>query len=339
MASECESVPVEGTGSRLAKTFGPALAGLLGGAMTGLAGLAESGTLGRNVATTYTKFASLDAPSVASFDWPPWLLAVFMVVGIAAPVGIGIAVVWLARPKDRWEDLSAGLTAGLAATLAALVARFGGSVVLALVVVPSLADLTLATDTAKSAPALAERYPDLESVEAGQRGNLLMAKIVSDQVAGATNALWVAAILALLSAGSLAVAGTLAAGHLARQGTGWRAAVVPYLELTIPPVVTFAMLVATVLLPTSSVLARGYALPVVWPFLAGVAAAFVVVGALARWPAPIRICLRVMWVLLLVQEKSSAIPWWLTAIGILLTGFLLCRHWVAAHRRPVPAGI
>src|SRR4051794_9537292 len=136
------------TWSRLAAALGPTAVGLLGGALAGLAGVQALAPLCRNVSATYARFPSLERPWVAcDLSLPGWLVAMSLLIGLAAPVAMGVVTVWLARPADAWADVSAGLTTALAGTLSAFVACVGWPVVLAFVVVPSIADLTLMGDS------------------------------------------------------------------------------------------------------------------------------------------------------------------------------------------------
>ena len=338
MSTAPNTLPPQGTGSRIRKTFGPALVGLIGGGLTGLGALADAGPLARNVASTYAHFPALRAPQVFSLDLPPWGNACALLVAIAGVVGTGALVAWRARPRDLWDDLSAGLSAGLAATLAAFVSCFGWSAVLAWVVVPSIADLTLATDTAPASRSLVEHYPDLAKVEPGRRGGIVMAKIVADQVSGATKAVWAAVLLSALTAGLLAMAGTLAAGYLRRQGARLQDLLFPYLELTIPTAVTFGLLATESVSSIRSVLGRDNPTPVAGLLLTAAATAFLMLGAIARWPALVRVCLAITWVVLGFQVKGSELPWWMTALAAVPAGVLLLRHWLASRGRLAPLG-
>src|SRR5947209_15837114 len=103
--------------SRLGTTFGPTLAGLAGGGLAGFLALPAVAPLCRNVAATYALYPSLPRPWLATdLTLPGWLAAAALLIGLAGPVAMGAVAVWLARPRDVWADLSAGMTAALAAT-------------------------------------------------------------------------------------------------------------------------------------------------------------------------------------------------------------------------------
>ncbi len=232
--------------ARRRKALGPVVVGALGGLLAGGYGLVGVGTLPENMACTYDKFPSLARPWMAHHVGVPTpLLIVLAAVGLAAPAAMGLATVLVARPRDVWEDLSAGITAGLTATLTGLLTGLGSASVVALVVVPSIADLTL-LGTAAGAPAgavLEERYPDLLTAPARERGGLMMAKITADQVNGCVTGSWAAVAAALASCGVLGLCGTLAAGPLTRRGDRLRTLLVPYLELSLSNAVLAGLVV------------------------------------------------------------------------------------------------
>lgn len=332
--------------ARLRTTFGPTAAGLLGGAFLGLAGLYLVQPLCRNVAATYAEYPSLTRPAIAAYrGLPAWLSFLALMVGILAPVGTGAVVVWLARPRDIWADLSAGLSAALACTLSAFATCIGWLVVLAMVVVPSISDLTLLSESVRS-PAgkhpsqeLAARYPDLKSVEPDERGAKFMPKIVSDQVSGGIQSVWVGLLMALLTAGSLAMCGTLAAGYLMRRGGGFPRLIMPYLEITVPLTVTVAIGAATALsgLSSWSVPANPYGFGPATAAGLVVASAILVVGALRCWPWLPRLCLAATWLILLTQPGRGALQGVLPILSGALTAILLVRLGVAHSRQLAPA--
>ncbi len=335
-----------GLGRRLRTAFGPTLAGLVGGALMGLLALPAVAPLCRNMAATYDQYPSLARPWLASeVSLPGWLLPAALLLGLAGPVAMGAVAVWLAGPRDAWADLSTGLTTALAGTLAAFVSCIGWPVVLALVVVPAIADLTLVCDTAagpadaRAAQPLVQRYPDLGETETGRRGGTFMAKLVSDQVSGGAHAVWVGMLLAALTAGSLALIGAVAAGHLARRGEALRRCVVPYLEMTLPTTVTTGLLTATVLTPLWwTVGVNPYP---VGPFvLAGLVAitALMVTGAVRRWSWLPRLALALVWVKLLVAARPGADAGLATALAVGLVGVLLVLHWRRQPGRVAVAG-
>jgi hypothetical protein len=232
------------TASNCGRTIGPLLIGLAGGAATGLLGLQSMAVLLRNVAQTYDKYPRVPRSwLVTSIDLPMGVLLVCFVVGLGVPLFMGLSNVLITRPRNRWEDVQAGITSGLASTLASLAAGLGWAVVLAMTVVPSINDLTVLSDSVrmpvKSAvedhpsDKLVAAYPDLQATAPEERGGSFFAKIVADQVVGSAFAVWLGIGIALGSCGLLALCGTLAAGYLVRRGDGLRAIVLPYLELTL----------------------------------------------------------------------------------------------------------
>ena len=254
------SVPSFTLRQKLLRTFGPVLTGLIGGALAGMVGLPSVLTLLRNVAATYDRFPSLERSWIAdNFDLPDGLAVPCMILGFLAPFMMGLATVLLVKPRDIWGDLSAGLTTGLSGTLATFATGLGWAVVLAMVVVPSISDVSKLGDsvhgssvetTEHPSKALVATYPDLEGVEPEQRGSAIFSKIMADQVVGSFWGVTLGLLLAVASSGMLGLCGTLAGGYLVRRGDSFRSIVLPYLELT----VSWSMMLA---LPFRKMLATG----------------------------------------------------------------------------------
>src|SRR5262249_21349830 len=141
----------------------------------------------------------------------------------------------------------AGVTAALAATLSAFASCIGWAFVLAFVVVPSISDLTLACDSPRRGAGVGQRYPDLGGGEAPKRGGACLGESVSDQVDGSAKAARWGIVASLLTMGTLAFSGTLAAGALRRRNEGLRRCVLPYLELVVPATASLACAVSLLL--------------------------------------------------------------------------------------------
>src|SRR5262249_17121628 len=105
------TVPVPSLSQRLRPTLGPPLAGLPGGGVVRRMGLMGVVVLLRNCAATYDKFPSLARPWLArDLGLPEWLILPLSLLGCVLPFAMGLATVWLVRPRDFWADLSAGIT-------------------------------------------------------------------------------------------------------------------------------------------------------------------------------------------------------------------------------------
>jgi hypothetical protein len=299
----------------------------------------------QNMAATYANYPSLPRPWLAmSLQLPAWVELLAVLLGVAAPVAMGLFTVWLVRPHDRWADLSAGLTTALAATLSSFAAGLGWPILLALVVVPSINDLTVVCNTVRTptlgetgetahpSQALVERYPDLERVSTDERGPMFMPKIVSDQIVGSIYGIWLGILLALLSCGGLALAGTLAAGYLLRRGDRPRAALLPYLELTLSGTGAVVMLASALLAPVGSTFLDGAPWSTV--FLLLLVTGFVTLGVMQRWPWLLRLALAFVWVLLFAQA-GGRLPWRLAGPIYVFTAFLLACHAARRWRRPI----
>jgi hypothetical protein len=331
--------------SRFRVTFGPALVGLVGGGLTGGVAVNAVPVLLKNCAATYAKYPSLKAPWLSGqFDAPLALAIPLVLLGVAAPFAMGLATAWLVRAKDRWGDLSAGLLTGLTASIASYAATFGWMVILATVIVPSIADLTLFGNAVKTPPAttgqtaghpsdvLAERYPDLQDTPPDQRGGLFFPKIVADQVVGSAYGVWLGIALSLATCGQLGLCGTLVGGWLLRRGGGWRSIVVPYGELVITTGGAVWRLIAVVLLEPVNLSAAVLSAMC----LVGVTA-LVLVGVVRRWHWQMRAHLALVWFLLLAQAGfGGSVVWPFAAAAYVAYGLLalmLVRQWLL-HRQP-----
>jgi hypothetical protein len=108
--------------------------GLVCGALTTLAvDVSAITTILQNVARTYRHFPSLDLPLLAiDFAVPDWIAYPLYLLGAVAWLGMGLFTCLLARPKDRWSEVGAGLGTGLVAGLVQFTLGTGPALVMAL---------------------------------------------------------------------------------------------------------------------------------------------------------------------------------------------------------------
>jgi hypothetical protein len=324
--------------SRFRITFGPALVGLVGGGLTFGIALVTMSTLLKNVGNTYAQYPSLQTPWLAGAVSMPSVLRVpLLILGFAGPLAMGLATAWLVRSRDRWAEVTAGLTTALTSSLAAYMVGLGWSVTLALVVVPSISDLTL-LGNATQAPAqanghpsdvLAERYPDLRDVPANERGGQFFAKVISDQVIGSAYTVWLGIGMSLGTVGLVGFCSTLAGGWLLRRGGSWHSILVGYGELTVSTAWAAKQLLFLALGIGGSSWFSASCLVL--------ATVFVVTGVVRRWHWLLRLEVALLWILVLAQAELVGTPWpaWAACLVYSIVGCLLLRQW--ALRRPRPA--
>lgn len=327
--------------SRFRITFGPALVGLTAGVLTLGPALAACGQLLKNCASTYAAFPSVQPPSLArDFEPPAAVLVPLVALGILAPFAMGLVTAWLVRGRDRWSEVSAGLTTALVGSAAAYVVGIGWAFSLAMVVVPSLADLTLlgdatkapAADAAAPSDVLVQRYPDLGAKPADERGGVLFAKIVADQATGSAYGIWLGVVVSLTTVGGVGFTGTFVGGWLLRRDGSWRAALWPYFEVTVTTSIAAGRLVERAV---ASDTGSGWFGAVCLLALT----ALVVNGVVRRWDALLRATLAVTWVLVLFGaglgggDRVPAAPAYL--VYALLGALLFRRYYRPA--RPVVA--
>jgi len=333
--SDHETAPCWRT--RLRETFGPIIAGLVGGGLTAILFLAITAQMCRNSADTYATFPSLTAPPLAvSIELPRVLTLVGAILACGGLLAIGPLAVTLVRPRDWWGDLSAGLTAGLVAAVTTYLIGIGWASTLATTVVPSISDLTFVTAPDTTPAKLAERYPDLASVEPEKRGPIMMAKIVSDQISGGAVGIWAGALLSLLTAGLFGLCGTMTFGYLHRRAGTSRQTMWPYLGMTVPTAITLGLFVGWVLSPvTENLIGTSLRPPFLVLLLLCGASGLNFLDAIRRPHVVRRVAVIGCWIVLLVQILRPELPWLLTLTAILLTGGLLVAGFARA-RRPLP---
>ncbi len=323
------------TAARLRATLGPALIGSTGGLAVGLGGLAIIDNICRNALTTYAKFPSLAPPPLPFLDLPVWTVAVVVALGCGLLFITGVPVARLARGRDAVDDLTAGITAGLAAALTALATGGGAVLVIACVIVPSISDLTLLSGAPPAQPGadlalkMADRYPDLAAVAAEERGAVLMAKIISDQISGSARAGWMVGALALLGVGAPVLAGTLAGGYLRRRCYRRRVAALTYLELTLVSAITAELVGLVVLNPTDAERAGGKgALFAALALIGLIAVAFLSVSAAVKQrPVLFRIGLILVWVVFIPLAAFGTV-WW---PGVAAAALVFTAAWFRMH--------
>ncbi len=326
--------------SKFRQTFGPALIGLVGGALTlGYAFSIYTPVLG-SCATAYAKFPS-QSPSWLFFDMtlPGLLQLPLLLIGLAAPLGMGPATAWLVRGRDRWGQLAAGLTTALTGSFMAYFLWIGCLVSVASVIVPSIPDLTLLADSTKQpvvasevpSDVLAERYPDLKDTPTEERGRVFFAKIVADQVGGTAHGVWLGIGVALTSVGGVGLFGTMTASWLYRRGGSFRSILAPYLELSLSTSITVGILIQTLIRPAPQRADYSSSL-FFWVGLFGCTALInrAVVGG---WNPMLRVSIAVTYIMVLAsffQGVSILAP----ILGLAVVGLQLVRRWFVRDPRP-----
>lgn len=314
---------------RFRTTYGPATVGLIGGALTvGVAFVSMTPIL-RACGQTYAKYPTLQPPWLAGdFTLPDAVLIPLFLLGVVAPFVTGFVSARVVRPKDRWEAVSAGLKTASTASFAAYFLWIGWAVTMAMVIVPSISDLTLfgnstrapAEATAHPSDALTDSYPDLKTTPGDDRGGVFFPKIVSDQVVGSAYGVWCGVLIAVATVGVPVFCGTLAGARLLRRSGSWWGNLVPYAELTVATSVPVGLLMVAAVpdgLPVGQ--------PMVWMRFTALCAvsAVVVAGVANRWGWPVRITAAVSWCLVLFGAGVGGhTAWPITAAAYTVYGGL-----------------
>jgi hypothetical protein len=328
-------------------TLWPVLIGLVCGTLVLAAPFNVLRLIMRNAATMYgNRFPDVPPPALAlDSPLPTWLLLLLSVLGMAAWALMGWLTVRLARTRDAWGDLAAGLATGLVAGLVVFLGVGSWLLLLRFGLVPSLPDLDLLARATRpeEADLLAEMYPDLREVPAQERGQVMAQKIAYDIALRLPLGIWIGTVL-MVSAFALFVMGqALAAGYLWRQGNG-RAGIVPYLELVVPCFLLIQGVAAVFLMPVMA--ARivggeefnpgrllGDLFPRVIPYFSGPAALLKVVlvglaflGVLRRWPGTLRAAVYVLWLLALLHTAEGSLPRYIDALACVVLAGLAVYH-------------
>jgi tRNA A-37 threonylcarbamoyl transferase component Bud32 len=212
-----------------------------------------------NASITYDKFPSEPKPWLLRLDWAtaravaeyPATAAVGWVLTAILLGGMGLFAAWVARPRDRWADLSLGLGLGFVSGQTLMFCGVMQAVMLAEVIVPHLDEYIAlsegcfartwppperdpAAPPEHPADRLAREHPDLRAAETdADRGQRMMAHVVADQVVGVFHGVWYAGIICWVSTTISCVVQALIAGHLFRRHGRFARVWPRYLVLTL----------------------------------------------------------------------------------------------------------
>jgi hypothetical protein len=349
-------------------TFGPALVGLLGGALTLSFNYAMLQPVLRACANTYSAFPSV-TPSCLACDLPlsNSMILPLLLLGMAMPFLLGLVASHLARPKDSWQAVSAGLTTAATASATAYVLWIGMAVNIAMVTAPSVSDTQLlasatrtATDaTAHPTDALVKQYPDLQSTPGDKRGDLLFSKIIADQVVSSAFGVGYGVLFSGLLIGIPVLCGTVAGSWLLKRSGSRCSKFCLYLELTaatsIPCMLVFAVLTNEFLLvgtanslagpSASSLLGYPAGNPIIWVRLValGLISGAIIVGVVHRWNWPIRLVMALTWFIAFVgigiNGREPGLMAYVAYAAYAGLAFLLVQKWFSRYATaPVATG-
>jgi hypothetical protein len=351
--------------------------GVLGGGMAALTWLGPS--LLRVLADAdqaYQRFPGADRPWLAALGgrvpvklldaW--WLLVPREIALRLFFCGMGLFVVLLVRPRDRWSALGASLGVGLVAGITSYALAVGPWVTLVRLVTPNRGPLVvlsygtfapetgLSTVDAKTGEALTDPlppqewtlrdHPGLRDVPAGgERARLLSDKLTADMAVNSFLSVWLGLLLALGACVVPTLCQALAAHALLRRDGRVRRVVLPYFELSLSWSwllldLISALIVAPLMGQRVEITAGGVAA------LASLTA-LATVGVARGWGWPLRWLLYAAWLFAVEatgggwEHSYTALqlggwPLWLTVGGLLVSGggaaLLLARRY-GRHRQ------
>jgi hypothetical protein len=287
--------------------------------------------------------------------------------------GMGLLVVLLVRPRDRWSVLGASLGVGLVAGVTSYALAVGPWVTWERLVVPNKDPLTvLAYGTFETHAGLFERdketgevlagpmssqewlfrdYPGLRDLPNGdERARALQSRLTSDMAVDAFLSVWFGLLLALGVCVVPTVCQALAAHALLHRGGRVLPVVVPYYELSISW--SWFLLDLISALAVAPLMGRRTEITAVGVGALGTLTALATVGVARGWGWPLRWLLYGAWLCTLqaagwgwnhsyTEVQLGVWPPWLTGAGLLVTyggaALLLARRYVR-RRKSRPAG-
>jgi tRNA A-37 threonylcarbamoyl transferase component Bud32 len=261
-------------------------------------------------APSYAHLPHLHPPWLGiAWPIPPWVGGVVSALSGLAGLSVGLATVWLVRPKDRSGDLAAGLITGLVGGVTAFVLCGGWLGVMQTAVFPTDEDVRLVSaaawdDGPESREKLLERYPDLRQIAPAWRGSMFAGKIHTDLMGGVPLGIWLGAASIL---GYLAIVGVceaLAAGVVVRRHGRRPIVLLFYAELALPAVALVGLGMRVVVLLSLQNFEVVLLAPPIFACMV-----LAVVAALRRWHWLVRLGLQAAWVsttcLLLVRASAG----------------------------------
>ena len=320
---------------------------LCGGLGTLLASFTAIWPLLNNAAATYARFPSLSRPPLlTSWVAPSWYLITALIGGVLLVGTQGVWVTRLVRPKDASGDLVAGLASGLVAAVSAFTLSVGWAVLLALMVVPHVADLYALEAATQRVPQkgeelselVAHRYPDLLTEPPEKRVGIYVARIIAQQVSAAELALLAGVVGCMVFYSGAGIAQALAAGYVRRAGFGFWQSCLYYTELCVP--------IHLVLGSAALALTGALSLPTpFWPAIVTLVPGIVLVyvslrGVVGGWRWPVRWALYLGLTLawrraeLILTATDTPFPWWLDLIGYALLAAVLATSWRTQSAHP-----
>lgn len=315
----------------------------------------------QNAQRTYEYFPSLQRPWLLSFDWRapstwrehPAFVVPSIVIGIAAIALMGLFVVLVVKPRDRWSDIGAGISSGIVCGITSFLMGVSQAVLLALVVVPQLQDMQLLAHGCfdielqgeeemgpiePAAEQLLRKYPDLASMEPEHRVRIF-SKIIADMVVAVFMAVWHSFFGCLVLAVGVVVCQTMAAGYVVRSRQRWHHILFPYLELSVPAALLYLLIAGpfvTLAPPELQIWSAGALLTL------AILTLLVVVGVRLHWPWPLRTLMFIVAVTIWGRSSGiSGINYIPIPAHMLLYIALaaLAVHYYHRFRRTLPEGV
>jgi hypothetical protein len=309
---------------------------------------------------TKTMSSFTSAPSRSLLRWdgtiPTGLFLGLLVLAGVIHLSVGMLTYLATRSRDGFSYLAGAAAVGLVGSVVGFTLYVGPLALFTTAILPTRGDLVLlgqgfTTREPRPVPEgesppphpqdrLLARYPELATVPEKDRAGLLYAKVLSDNILGMYEGLLLGMVLTLAYALPVSIGGTLLAGRLVRRWGSPRAAIFPYLEVSMAVSVGWFQVLVLILAAGGTTQTSGMG-PEGWGFTLFllVVPPYVV---LRDWRGPDRwrfysLGLGATLLLLIWSNDEFGLKW--IGLGVFVGGVLLtARQWLrgqSVHSAPI----
>jgi serine/threonine protein kinase len=292
--------------------------GLLIGLLSGVQTWIRSSDIlfnSHEAAEAYRRLPHVDPPWLLAIagHFPAWVKIATWLAALVLFSGMGLIVGVFVRPKNRAADVAAGGVTGFVFGAVVFTLCVWPLLIMLTAVRPIERDLQLLSWAAWDEPAapgnrlapagksqpppreqLLEKYPDLRTIPARNRGWVFYNKIHTELLAGIPLGIWLGALVILLGLVPLITLQTVAAGPLLRRHGPRPLILLPYLERVFP-LLLLCILTAGIFAGEAVLKIHIFRPLLLWYLLLFGLLVLVLTGILRGWPWPLRLLLHASW--------------------------------------------
>jgi hypothetical protein len=260
-------------------------------------------------------------PARLALALPEWVLDLHSYFWLLGYGGLGLFTALLVRPRDRDEDVVAGMAAGLVAGLSAFI--FSGYATT--IILRTYTDDVLKRDLNLLAAGyrepqldpLADAHPSLVGMSAEEQTEAIRLRFTALAIQHMPHSLLAMLVYSLSLGGACGVAGTMAAGWLLRTRR-LRDIWIPYLALAVP---LMPLISALLLFPAG-------VSNLMQAFIRSFMTAVTVLALVRHWPARLIVPLYAAGVAAVARLDSGPLPAWLQLSAAALAVGAVIWHWI-----------